>query len=343
MDEINKEYINFINFSLKKMDDGYYEESLINLKKIISANHFKNLKTNDQLFIRKRISWVQLSLGFYEEGWNNFVYNWLKNSHKFEKINTQNKSIKYLINFNQIKANDKLLVWNDGGFGDFIYQLRFLEFLKDKINFKIYDSKMSHLLRDKSLIASDSKNFNWHLAINELPRIFRYSPLKYSNFNYNYLIHPSKQFKEYKNFVALCYKTNTSKSKSINYELLEKLFVKKNNLEFIIISNYFENNELLFLSSFKNVHVIKDMDKSNLFVDTFNIINSVKFVISIDTAITHISGYLAKKTYLLLNNPGSFYWGINKEKISDYPNHKIVRQKTNGDWTSVIEDIIKLI
>ncbi len=99
----DKEYINFVNISLKKMDEGFYEESLIDLKKIISSNHFKTLKINDQLFIRKRISWIQLTLGYYDEGWNNFVYNWLKNSHKFKKINEQNNSIKYLINFNQIK------------------------------------------------------------------------------------------------------------------------------------------------------------------------------------------------------------------------------------------------
>ena len=34
----DKEYINFVNISLKKMDDGFYEESLINFKKIISSN-----------------------------------------------------------------------------------------------------------------------------------------------------------------------------------------------------------------------------------------------------------------------------------------------------------------
>ena len=99
----SKEYLNFVNISLKKMDDGFYEESLIDLKKVISSNFFKKLKTNDQLFIRKRISWIQLTLGYYEEGWNNFVYNWLKNSHKFKKIHAQNNSIKYLINFSQIK------------------------------------------------------------------------------------------------------------------------------------------------------------------------------------------------------------------------------------------------
>ena len=37
-----KEYLNFLNISLKKMDDGFYDESLIDLKKVISSNFFKN-------------------------------------------------------------------------------------------------------------------------------------------------------------------------------------------------------------------------------------------------------------------------------------------------------------
>ncbi len=338
-----KEYLNFVNISLKKMDDGFYDESLIDLKKVTSSNFFKKLKTNDQLFIKKRISWIQLTLGYYDEGWNNFVYNWLKNSHKFKKIYEQNNSIKYLINFSQIKKNDKLLIWNDGGFGDYIYQLRFLEHLVNRIDFKIYDSKMSHLLRDKDLIVSNSKHFDWHLPMNELPRILKYNPEKYFNFNYNYMIQPFKKYLKFKNHVALCYKTNTSKAKSIDYKLLEKLFFEKKNINFLILSKDFDKKEFTYLSSFKNIYFVKNLDKSNLFIDTFNILNSVKYVISVDTAVTHIAGYLGKKNYLLLNKPGSFYWGMKKLKSLDYPNHIIVRQKTVGNWISVIDEVIKLI
>ena len=33
-----KEYLNLVNMSLRKMDDGFYEESLIGLKQVISSN-----------------------------------------------------------------------------------------------------------------------------------------------------------------------------------------------------------------------------------------------------------------------------------------------------------------
>ena len=41
------------------------------------------------------------------------------------------------------------------------------------------------------------------------------------------MIQPFKKYQKFKNHVALCYKTNTSTAKSVDYKLLEKLFLKK--------------------------------------------------------------------------------------------------------------------
>ena len=55
--------------------------------------------------------------------------------------------------------------------------------------------------------------------------------------------------------------------------------------------HFFQLLEMCYLS---------DLDKIFIFEDTFSIINSVKFVISIDTAINYIAGYFGKKKLLLL-------------------------------------------
>ena len=339
----SKQYVDKINYSLKKMDIGEFEEALNLLEIIVKSNFFKHLKYKDKLFIKKRLSRLQLLRGKFEEGWNNFTYNWIKNSHKFKKIFEQNSSIKYLLNLNEIKKNDSVLIWNDGGFGDYIYQLRLLKYLKNIKYLKIYNSEMDHLFKNKAMLVSDAKGFKWHLPLVEIPRVINYHPLKNKNFEYNYLVKPSKFYKNLSDFVGLTYKTKTSESKSIKYHLLENLFLSKKNINFLIIQNNLENDEINFFASFKNVHLLNDIDKINIFEDTFNIVNSVKFVISVDTAVGHIAGYLQKKNYLLLNFLGHFYWGYNKEKIKDYPNHIIIRQKISGDWSSVIDKIIRLI
>ena len=336
-------YLNFIETSLKKMDAGFYKETLPSLKKIIDSDFFVKLSLKDQLFIRKRTSWVQLSLGYYEDGWKNFVYNWLKNSNKFEKIKKQNEKIKYLISFDQLKKNENVLIWNDGGFGDFIYQLRLMKFINNNLNFKIFKNPMSYYLRNKDLTTSNAENFEWHLPLNELPRILNYNPTKHIDYKYDYLIKPFVKYTNYNEHIGISYKTETDPIRSMNFKLLKILFTQKKDLKFLVLQKHLDNHEKKFFSSFNNVSYIKDLDDSFIFGDTFNIVNSLKFLISVDTSIGHIAGYLNKKNYLLLQQPSVFYWGFDNKKSVDYNNHIIIRQKTPGDWESVIRDLIELL
>ena len=338
-----KDFQKLLESSLKKMDLGFYFDALPNLEKILKLNHFKKLQIQDQLFIRKRISWIQLSIGHYEIGWKNFTYNWLKNFHKFEKIKKQNNKIKYLIDFSQIKNGEKVLIWNDGGYGDFIYQLRLMKYFNNSTRVKMFDNKMSHLLKNKNFITKNAHDFTWHLPLNELPRIINYDPSRHNDFDYNYLIEPEKNEMDFSNYVGLTYKTNTSDKKSIEYKLFEKLFVKKKNIKFLILQKPLNNYEKSFFSNFSNVNIVDNYDNNFLFQDTFNIVNSLKFLISIDTAITHIAGYHGKKNFLLLPHPSSFYWGYKDKRSVDYKNHLIFRQRSPTDWQPVIDDLINKI
>ena len=79
------------------------------------------------------------------------------------------------------------------------------------------------------------------------------------------------------------------------------------------------------------------------FENTFELVSSVKYMITVDTAIGHISGYLGKKSFLLLQHPSVFYWGFKSSSSTDYKNHHLLRQPKTGDWDSVINDLINLI
>ena len=259
-----------------------------------------------------------------------------------KKLKKKNQTINYLININQIKKNEKLLIWNDGGYGDFIYQLRLLKYFQKKIYFKVYTSKMDHLLKNKKIITKNPQEFNWHLPLNEIPRIICFNPREHFNFEYNYLVEPSKKFIKYKNYVAITYKTETSVNKSIPYQLLQNLFIKKKDIKFLVLQNSLNDEEKSFFSTFDNVTYINNIDNLFIFEDTYSIINSTKFVISIDTAITHIAGYLGKKNFLLLRHPSSFYWGYKNTKSSDYKNHIIIRQKKTNDWEGALTELLNL-
>ena len=69
----------------------------------------------------------------------------------------------------------------------------------------------------------------------------------------------------------------------------------------------------IFLN-FPNITIINNLDSSLVFNDTFNLINSVKSIISIDTAVAHLAGYL-KKVLSSFKNPSHFYWIYNSSKV----------------------------
>ena len=139
----------------------------------------------EKLFLKKRMSWLQISMGYYKEGWQNYTYHWLKYSYKFDNIKKINHSIKYLLDLNEIRRNEKLLIWNDGGYGDLVFQLRLLEYIKERVQYNIYSSKIDHLIRDKKSITNDVSDYEWHLPMLEIPRVIKYDPKKHFDLDKN--------------------------------------------------------------------------------------------------------------------------------------------------------------
>lgn len=339
-----KHYLEKIESSINEMDKGDYKLALKSFNEIIKSNHFNKLNTKEKLFLKKRMSWLQISMGYYKEGWQNYTYHWLKYSYKFDNIKKINHSIKYLLDLNQIGKNEKLLIWNDGGYGDLVFQLRLLKYIKEHVQYNIYSSKIDHLIRDKKSITNNVSGYEWHLPMLEIPRVITYDPKKHNDYKFNYLVEPSKRYSEYKNHIALTYKTDTDLvGRSIPLKFFEKLFNEKKNINFLILQKSLNEVETNFFLNFPNITFINNLDNSMIFNDTFNIINSVKSIISIDTAVAHLAGYLNKRCYLLLKNPSHFYWRYNKSKSLDYQNHIIIRKKQLSNWDFVIDKLIDLL
>lgn len=82
-------------------------------------------------------------------------------------------------------------------------------------------------------------------------------------------------------------------------------------------------NEIEVLSQFENVESLSS--SMNDFYDTATIINTVDCVVTVDTAIAHLSGAMGKKTYLLLNPSSDWRWHIGDTSSPWYESIQIVR------------------
>lgn len=76
------------------------------------------------------------------------------------------------------------------------------------------------------------------------------------------------------------------------------------------------------------------------FADTAALIHHMDVVISVDTAVAHLSGALGRPTWIPLNWYGTDWrWLLNRDSSPWYPSARLFRQPSLGDWKSVTDKI----
>ena len=79
--------------------------------------------------------------------------------------------------------------------------------------------------------------------------------------------------------------------------------------------------------------------KMNDFADTAAVIGHLDLVISVDTAIAHLAGAMAKPVWVALPHPGDWRWMQDGDTSPWYPTMKLFRQPASGDWAAVFENL----
>ena len=80
-------------------------------------------------------------------------------------------------------------------------------------------------------------------------------------------------------------------------------------------------------------------DELNDFSDTAALCEQMDVVISVDTSVAHLSAALGKTTWVLLPYAPDWRWLLDREDTPWYPTARLFRQRANGDWASVFEEV----
>jgi tetratricopeptide (TPR) repeat protein len=99
--------------------------------------------------------------------------------------------------------------------------------------------------------------------------------------------------------------------------------------------------QLQSIPPYFKVHTFdKDFDKTHgSFVDTTAVMHHMDLIISVDTAIAHLAGALAKPVWLLLPWATDWRWLEHKTTSPWYPTMKIFKQPKPFDWQTPINEI----
>jgi len=76
------------------------------------------------------------------------------------------------------------------------------------------------------------------------------------------------------------------------------------------------------------------------FTDTAALIAQLDLVITVDTSVAHLAGAMGKPVWILLPYVPDYRWLLDTEKSPWYPTARLFRQKTVGDWASVVTELI---
>ncbi len=76
------------------------------------------------------------------------------------------------------------------------------------------------------------------------------------------------------------------------------------------------------------------------FMDTALRISVLDCVISVDTAVAHLSAAMGKPTWILLPCLADWRWGVTTETSPWYPSATLIRQPQHGDWEAVFDRLL---
>ena len=72
------------------------------------------------------------------------------------------------------------------------------------------------------------------------------------------------------------------------------------------------------------------------FGDTRDAIDALDAVVTVDTAVAHLAGAMAKPTWLLLNEPAAVRWMMNRADTPWYPTVRILRRRDGDLWADIV-------
>lgn len=315
------------------------------------ATYRNAIATNESIENHFGYSMQLLGTGYYEEGWREYEYRLKLPNHNYYslKINSPPWDGSQL-------TGKTLFLMNEQGLGDNIQFLRFIPLIKQKYDCKIIFACQRNLLRvakqfsDLDQIICENEIIpphDFHLCLLSLPLHFKiYNETLFLADKPYIIAHPilSDFWRQYfanckKVKIGFCWSGSPQHINNLrrNCNLFDFIKLMQNpNIQLYSLQKNLtpEEKELLMAANIDDLGEMFDD-----LADTAAAITHLDLVLSIDSAIAHLSGAIGKKTWLLLPYYSEWRHPRNREYSPWYTTVKFYVQAEAGDWNSVFTKI----
>lgn len=348
-----KEFENSINFYKTALRIKENDEDLVGLAECYMEildikNAIKCLKKSIQINKNNTAAHVDLSYAYLLQG--DLSKGYKEYQSRFEHYSHLKKYKKYKKWEGQ---KGKVLIFCEQGIGDLFNFIRFTKFINNEIKLLATEDVTDLIKQNFNLeITTEFKDFDYICSIVDLPHILKISKQEIQNSFYPYIkSNIPCNFSNYKNFykVGICWAGNPrhlrDEFRSCNLSFFKEINkienIKMFSLQKDIRKRYVNGKIIDFCENAEDMKLVDMSPYMKNWNYTASIINELDLIISVDTSVLHLAASMGKKTIGLIPYLPDWRWGLGDQKNIWYPNLKLFRQKTFGNWQSVFDDLKK--
>ncbi len=304
-------------------------------------------KEPDNINLHINLAHTLLSGGKFKDGWKEFKWR-----HKQPETQRLLNALPGKLWKGENLSGKSILVMCEQGVGDCFQFARFLPLLSEKCRdfilsvppklFRIFDEGF----KGCPVISMDDlqPDTDFHVLLMDLPHLLGITNapaiIPYLQVGKENVERWAKRLPVKKLKVGLSWQGNpgyeTDYLRSIPFSALIPL-IENSEAEFIAIQKKNTAEVISTMSRFLNLG--PELDEMDSFTDTAAVMMNLDLIITSDTASAHLAGALGKPVWVLLNSAPDWRWQVKGEDTPWYPTMRLFRQKSPGDWTTVVKEV----
>ena len=309
----------------------------------------------DNFNARLNLSYTQLLKIELKNGWANHEYRWQADFANDKSWPIQNKELW------EGQDGKKLLLWKEQGIGDDILFLglvleakkrsKFLTVYTDSRLISLCERGMPGVVFKPYKNKIDDEDFDYHLPMGSLPRLFRSDIKDFENTVTGYLKADKERVESLREELGL----GNKKVVGISWKSIKSLHTQKKSILLKEFGTLFKDLDIVLLNlQYGDVdNEIKEFTKSTGIevlqcgsVDNREdldglaaLIELCDLVVSTSNVTVHLAGALGKETWVLLPYVANFWWLLDRTDSIWYPTLKVYRQNSLGNWRYILSTV----